>query len=430
MDAGLSSKTTPVAAWEDQIRAVVGREHLRTANAGDFASGVAPKFVVEPGSDQEIAKVLAIANEPGAAVIPRGGGTKLEWGNPPTRADLVLSMARLNRVIEHAWSDLTVTVEAGCTIQKLQEMLAKHGQRIALDPLWPERATVGGVLSTNDSGALRLRFGSLRDLIIGITLALPDGTVASSGGKVVKNVAGYDLQKLATGAFGTLGVITRAVFRVHPLPKNSLTLTIAAPHAEQAQRVILSIQASRLAHVALQTSLGNQSTPVIDVLFEGTTPGLIGQRTQLEKLIAPLTATDARPTVWTARQGLFSLENSTEAAAVAKISILPVSIATTAELIARTAHEQKLPWRAAIQATGIGWLTLAGTADGIFAALQSLRVAIEDQGGSLVLLRRPAGMAEFDAWGNPGDALPLMRAVKQQFDPRGTLNPGRFVRGI
>ena len=152
-------------------------------------------------------------NDAGLRVAPRGGGTKLTWGNPPARVDLIVSTARLDQIIEHAWADLTVTVEAGCTMQNLQERLARHGQRLALDAMWPERATVGGVLSTNDSGALRLRFGGLRDLIIGVTLALPDGTLARSGGKVVKNVAGYDLPKLATGALGTLGVIARATFR-------------------------------------------------------------------------------------------------------------------------------------------------------------------------------------------------------------------------
>ena len=218
MDAGVSSKANPSGTFESDVRAIVAAKYVRTAGPGDAVAGMQPSFVVEPGSEQELAKVLMLASAAGLAVIPRGGGTKLEWGNAPARADVILSTARMNRVIEHAWADLTVSVEAGCTIAKLQETLAKHGQRLALDALWPERATVGGVLSTNDSGALRLRFGSLRDLVIGVTVALADGTVASSGGKVVKNVAGYDLPKLVTGAFGTLGVITRAIFRLHPLP--------------------------------------------------------------------------------------------------------------------------------------------------------------------------------------------------------------------
>src|SRR5207253_8958622 len=138
-----------------------------------------------------------------------------------------------------AWADLTVSVEAGCTIQKLQNVLAENGQRIAVDPLWPERSTVGGVLSTNDTGTLRIRYGALRDLIIGVTIALPDGTLASSGGKVVKNVAGYDLPKLVTGALGTLGVITRAVFRLHPLPLNSRSFSVSTVNAEETQKLVL-----------------------------------------------------------------------------------------------------------------------------------------------------------------------------------------------
>src|SRR5450755_3938923 len=168
----------------------------------------------------------------------------------------MLSTARLNRVIEHAGADLTVTVEAGCTIAELQRTLAQHGQRLAIDPLWPERATIGGILSTNDSGSLRLGYGALRDLIIGVTLVLADGTIAKSGGKVVKNVAGYDLPKLATGGLGTLGVIARAVFRLHPLPRNTRTLTIPVKDAADMQRMVSAILGAQLASAAVQVRPG------------------------------------------------------------------------------------------------------------------------------------------------------------------------------
>ena len=430
MDPASSAKTAVLTEWQDAMRAVVGRENLRGCEPRSAFADVNPRTLVEPANEPELAQILKIANQNGLAVIPRGGGTKLDWGNPPTRADLLLSTARLNRVLEHAWADLTVTVEAGCTIQTLQQTLAKHGQRIALDPLWPDRATVGGVLSANDSGALRLRFGSLRDLIIGMTLALPDGTLASSGGKVVKNVAGYDLPKLATGALGTLGVITRAVFRLHPLPQFSQTLTIHTENIQDAQRIVLSIQNSKLAHVSLQIRSANDKAPELDIQFEGTTPGIIAQRSHLEALIAPLTAKETPAGVWNARQELFSLEAQANPAAIAKISVLPASIASTAETIARIADNHKLHWATVVQATGLGCLRLNGEETEILAALTSLRSEIEKHAGSLVLLRRAAGMPAFDAWGHPGDALPLMRAVKQQFDPRGTLNPGRFVGGI
>jgi glycolate oxidase FAD binding subunit len=438
MDTAAPARTAMVTStFEDAARSIVGPEHVRAAGLDDVVAGVQPQIVVEPGSAEELAQVLKLANEAALAVIPRGGGTKLTWGNPPRRADVVLSTARLNHIVEHAWADLTVTVEAGCTVQNLQETLAQHGQRLALDAAWPDRATVGGILSTNESGALRLRFGSLRDLIIGVTLALPDGTLASSGGKVVKNVAGYDLPKLATGALGTLGVITRAIFRLHPVPRNSRTMTIVARDVSEVQKLILAIQDSKLAHTAMQARISAETPAEIDVLFEGTEAGLAAQQTQIRKLVAQAGVREGAQDVWMARQELWSVSNlgasgpQGSATAIAKISILPTSLAATIRCVTRTAADaQQLRWRAIIQATGIGWLRLEGKPAALYAALQSLRNELERDGGSLVMQEQPALSASFDAWGDPGDALPLMRAVKQQLDPKGTLNPGRFVGGI
>ena len=409
--------------------ALVGNEYVRAATAADAVAGAQPNLVIEPGTERELAEVLRLSNEVGLAVIPRGGGTKLGWGNPPARADLILSTARLNEIIEHAWADLTVTVEAGCTIQRLQETLAQHGQRLALDPLWPEKATVGGVLSTNDSGALRLRFGALRDLIIGATIALPDGTLASSGGKVVKNVAGYDLPKLVTGALGTLGVITRAVFRLHPLPLNSRSFSVSIMNVEEAQKFVLAVQDSKLAHTSLQSHFSDENPPVSDILFEGTEAGLAAQETQLRNLASPGSVSEASASTWTAREKLWAFSDPASTA-IAKISSLPANMARTMELVARAASAHQLRWRALMYATGIGWLRLEGKPGALQEALQVLRDELQGQDGSLVVLHRPDKMPAFDAWGSAGDALPLMKAVKQQLDPKNTLNPGRFVGGI
>src|SRR5208283_1530014 len=262
---------------EEKLQTAVGSQNLRAAALGDSVCGARPQFVAEPEDEQQLASLLSCANEMSVAVIPRGGGTKLDWGNPPKKAEVLLSTARLDRVLEHAWADLTVTVQAGSTVQALQNTLAQHGQRLACDCLWPDRSTIGGLLSTNDSGVLRLRFGALRDLIIGVTLALPDGTLASSGGKVVKNVAGYDLPKLATGALGTLGVITRAVFRVHPLPHSIRSFTFAACDLGDANRVMLAVQDSSLTPAGLQVRLTAGAVPAVDVRFEGTVAGLAAQ---------------------------------------------------------------------------------------------------------------------------------------------------------
>src|SRR5271154_1199791 len=319
--------TTPLDI-EHGFRTILAPDSIRAATSTDSACGVQPKFVLEPANEQQLASVLRLANDANLAVIPRGGGTKLSWGNPPSRADVILSTACLDKIIEHAWADLTVSVEAGCTIQKLQTALAQHGQRLALDPLWPSQATIGGILSTNDSGSLRLRFGALRDLIIGVTLALPDGTLASSGGKVVKNVAGYDLPKLVTGALGTLAVITRAIFRLHPLPRNAKTLSISGCNLEEMQRLILAVQDSKLAHTSLQARISQGAEPAVDILFEGTEAGIAAQEAQLRELARPAAATDAPSAVWNASQELWE-STSTGTVAVAKITTLPASIART-----------------------------------------------------------------------------------------------------
>ncbi len=430
MDAATKPETSGLSsALREKFIALVGNEYVRATTATDSVAGVQPALVVEPGTEKELAGILLLSNEAGLAVIPRGGRTKMGWGNAPSRADLILSTARMNAVIEHAWADLTVSVEAGCTIQRLQETLAQHGQRLALDPLWPEKATIGGVLSANDSGALRLRFGALRDLIIGVTIALPDGTLASSGGKVVKNVAGYDLPKLVTGALGTLGVITRAVFRLHPLPRNTRTFSIAAENAEDTQRLVLAVQDSKLAHTSLQSHSSGDAPPVAGILFEGTEAGIAAQEVQLRRLAAPARVSEASASAVASREGLCTFSDAASAA-IAKISILPANLARTIELVERTAKMHQIRWRALIYATGIGWLRLEGEGGSLGGALEGLRRELQGQEGSLVALQRPERMPTFDAWGNTGDALPLMKAVKQQLDPKNTLNPGRFVGGI
>src|SRR5271169_406787 len=269
------------AAWSD-LRAISGVEHMRAATPEDAVDGVQPQMVIEPGSPDEIARVLKTASSAGLQVIPRGGATKMGWGNPPRGSDLIISTRRLNRIVEHAWGDMTATVEAGCTLRQLQQTLAEHGQRLALDPLWPEKATMGGILATNDSGPLRIRFGSLRDLIIGITLALPDGTLAKSGGKVVKNVAGYDLPKLATGSLGTLGIITQAIFRLHPVPRETRTLSFSdsdggTSDGGSMHALVLAIQDCNMVPTGVQVRAGSALTPEVDLRFEGTATGCEAQ---------------------------------------------------------------------------------------------------------------------------------------------------------
>jgi glycolate oxidase FAD binding subunit len=427
-------------SWPE-LAAVLGQEHLRTATAADAVDGVAPRRIAEPGTAEDLARCLRWARDAGLKVTPRGGGTKMGWGNPPAACDLVLSTARLDRVREHAWADMTVIVEAGCRVAELQKALAEHGQHLALDPLWPERATIGGILSTNDSGTLRLRYGSLRDLVIGITVALPDGTLARSGGKVVKNVAGYDLAKLYTGALGTLGVIVQAIFRLHPLPRETRSLTFSGTPAALNQ-LLLSILAARLTPTGLQLRAAPGGAQ-LDVRFDGTAAGIQAQVEQVRQLAAPSPAPSEAPAppagVWTSHQAIWEGAAPAPPAPrklVAKLSVLPSRIAAVCVLIERLAAARSLAWQMVVQGLGAGYVRLEGDEPALRATLLALREELAGTGGAgprgtIVALGCPLAVKRgLDVWGPASDAQPVMVRIKQRFDPDGTLSPGRFLGRI
>ncbi len=439
-----SASTAGVETALSDLRALVGAEHMRASSAEDAVDGVLPQMVVEPGNAEEVAGALKIATGAGLQVIPRGGATKMDWGNlfqgrearagESRTGELMLSTRRLNRVVEHAWGDMTATVEAGCTFQQLQKTVAEHAQRLALDPLWPERATIGGILATNDSGPLRIRFGSLRDLIIGVTLALPDGTLAKSGGKVVKNVAGYDLPKLATGSLGTLGIITQAIFRLHPVPRETRTLSFSTSDSGSMNALVLAIQDCNMVPTGVQIRAGSAlpqegDLHEIDLRFEGTTAGCEAQIEQTLRIASGARRVESPADVWNAG---FKLWSGAKPSVVCKFSLLPAELGTFLGLIRKASEPLLLSWRLVAQAIGVGYLRLEGIDTGaLLNALQDLRKKLETRGGSLVVLRCPLEIkSKMDVWGSAGDALPLMGSIKAQFDPTGVLNPGRFVGRI
>jgi len=396
--------------FADDLAAISGHEHLRV---DDNMCSIAP------ANTEEIAAVLRYANTNGISIAPWGGGTKQSWGNS-IDPSLILHTHRLNTVREHTWQDMTCIVQAGCVWSSLQASLAKHGQFVALDPLWPDRATIGGIAATNDSGSLRLRYGSLRDLIIGMTIVLADGTVARTGGKVVKNVAGYDLHKLMTGAFGTLGVITEITFRLHSIPKHVQSFTIASPDVEALGQLLMKILDSHLSTQSLQlrSSLSGFN---LDVRL-ATLPEVIrDQASSLSRLAqsVQLEASESDSDVWNARQEHFGQAEDSEDFVV-KATMLPSDIAH----IAATIHT--LGGTSVTQATGIMTASVPAAAS---SQLEHLREKLESVEGSLTVLHHPAQAIPV-ASTVPADTLPLMRELKQRFDPNSILNPGRFLGGI
>jgi glycolate oxidase FAD binding subunit len=389
-------------------------EDLRDALGAHLISQHHGRTVASPLTTDDVAAITRYADKNKLAVEIAGAGTKRSWGHP-VEADIVLKMTKLAGVREHVWQDLTATVAAGTVWLTLQHALAVHGQRVALDPLWPSAATIGGIIACNDSGALRSRYGSLRDLIIGMTIVLADGTIAKTGGKVVKNVAGYDLHKLMTGAFGTLGVITEVTFRLHSLPKSSANWTIVSNDAIALDRVRRQLADSTIFFESLQMRTGEEAF-ALDVGLVSQPECIDDYSRRLHALAAPLSVVAADDRVWSDRAKIFDKNKAT-----IKVTISASDIASL------TLEVMSMGGRSVTQQSGI--MTATFPCD--HALISSFRKKVEGCGGSLMLLYWPVDIVPTpEIWGAPGSSFPLMREIKRQFDPNRTLNRGRFLGRI
>ncbi|MEZ0072216.1 FAD-binding oxidoreductase [Planotetraspora sp. GP83] len=394
---------------------IVSGVTVRAADEGDAVAGVRPRWVALPETTEEIAAVLRVAAENDLAVVPAGGGTTLHWGPPPERCDLLIDTCCLNEVLEHAAGDLVVKVQAGVTLDALAGTLAAAGQRLALDSPG-EGATVGGTLATGVAGPLRFRYGTARDLLIGITVVLADGTIAKAGGKVVKNVAGYDLGKLFTGSYGTLGVIAEATFRLHPLPADSRWVTTSSADLG----LVGTLAASPLEPAAIELDRPDPHGPVVlSTLVEGVAAA------ERAKAVQDLMGGDAHigeePPAWWGRLPGDDL--------LLALRVLPAALAGTLHTVAAHAACLNLtPHVRGSAGTADLHVTLPPESDPgkVASFVSAVRDEIRPDGGRLVVLTGPS---EMDFWGGTG-ALGLMRSVKARFDPHRRMSPGRFVGGI
>jgi glycolate oxidase FAD binding subunit len=401
-----------------------GPAHVRAAGAADTVGGVAARWVAAPRDTAGVAAVLAYATGTGRTVVPTGSGGKLDWAAPPSQVDILLELGRLAGVAWHAPADLVATVGAGTPLRAVQAALRAQGQRLSLDAGSPG-ATVGGMLATGEAGPLRLRHGTGRDLLLGVEFVRADGTVAHSGGRVVKNVAGYDVGKLLCGAYGTLGVLTSATFRLHPEPAARAWVGRSVRTPLEVHDLVGELLAAAVEPTAVEVDLPAAGGPGrVAVLLEGTPAGVAKRATVARDLLAgDASVVDTAPPWW----NTYPFGPGDVALKLA----VPVADLHAAVYALRDAAGTRVPVRGSA-GVGVVFAALPGdTAPGRLAAvLDAVRAVLLGRDGSCVVLAAPAALrAAVDLWG-PVPGVALMRRVKERFDPKWTLSPGRFVGGI
>lgn len=372
----------------------------------------------------------AVRDTPGALLF-RGGGTKQGWGAPPERVDAVIETSGLDELVDHSAGDMIAIAGAGTRLSTLQEALAPAGQWLAVDPpLVDEGATLGGVFATNDHGPRRLRYGAPRDLVIGVMVVLADGAVARAGGRVVKNVAGYDLMRLHCGSLGTLGLVTELIVRLHPLPEASLTVRIPGQMSALCG-LMLALLGSAVEPTALDIARG-----ALWARFEGRPTGIAAQAEALNRLAAGhrlAVADHLDGADETAGWRLLATTHAgTEGEAVARAATLPDRLpqaaADLAEVAAQAGVEARLASHAAL---GLHTARFSGDPAAQAAAVRAWRGRVTALGGTVVLRRHVEGLdSPADVFGPPPSAINVMRRVKAQLDPDRRCAPGRFVGGL
>lgn len=408
---------------------IVGSEHVRPAQAEDRVDGASPRVIVEPADAESAGAVLAWASRDRVPLVVRGSGTKLDWGPPLRASDVLLSTAGLGAILEHRHGDLTATVQAGARLAAVNGRLARARQCIPLDPPFSASATIGGILATNDSGPRRQRYGAPRDQIIGVTIARTDGRLARSGGIVVKNVAGYDLARLMTGSYGTLALIVDATFKLAPTSQASKTVILTPGSLDTLGAIGAELAASPLVPTAVELEMPPGR---LLVRFE-TAPRAVDQ--QASDVVA-----------MAARRGVQWAEASGEAEAtlwrahadrpwnqpgcVCKVSMLPDDLVPFVRWLRDLPElpSWELVGRAAL---GVLLLRFEGGIQEREALVAQIRARAARGRAHLSLLRaEPELKARQGAWDEPADTLPLMRAIKREFDPAGVLNAGRGPGGV
>ncbi len=396
-------------------------EALREGAAEDAIDGVVPLRVALPENPEDLARVLADASRERQVTVLRGGGSKIGWGRVADRIDLVIGTAKVDRLVAHRHGDMTVTAQAGMPLALLNRRLAEHRQYLPVESAF-EESTVGGIVATNDAGPMRHRFGTPRDLLIGVTLAMTDGRLVKAGGTVVKNVAGYDLGKLVSGSHGTLAAIVDATFKLLPLPLASMTLVgsyvdgaalahdVAVLHGSQVELTSFDVYAADGRWLLLMRMASSPAATE-------------AQAAEARRLLssAPTVVTgDEEAALWGEQIRAPWLAGGI----VLRLSWLPANLPAVVARLARLEGRGCRVAAFAGRTMGAGLLRLEGEDAAVLTAIGDLRAASEL--GHVVILRATSRVKEqVDVWGPPTGATDVGRVLKRMFDPQNILNAGR-----
>ena len=397
---------------------------VRTPDLASFES------VAAPATPREVAEVLRGASEDGRAVVPVGGGGALRIGNPTTAAAIGLSTRGLNRIIDYQPTDMTLSVEAGASLADVSAVLAEHGQMLPIEAPLPATATIGGLLATALSGPRRYGGGTLRDVIIGISVAYPDGTVGKAGGLVVKNVSGFDMMRIHYGALGTLGVITSANFKVLPIPRSEFTVTHPLGSLQEAGTILSGLRPPSVRPASLVLRLRGGTWTLL-ARFEGRESGLRAVASFVSEFLDTSDRRDNRDSaaLWQRHMDDRAFSDTHEVRL--QIRALPMEIVEVTERGLAVLRDAGVDACRAEVEPGIGQASVSWSHAGFDSAslIRSIRDATP--GASATVLTAPDSVKEaVDIWGDVPESIELMRRLKQEFDPGRVLNPGRFAGKI
>ncbi len=432
---------TDVGELTARMETLLGSGRVTTAGLAHWGvDGIAPRVVVRPSDAEQVGTTLRVCSELSAAVVPRGGGTAMAIGNVPRAADVILLTDRLSRIIDYDHSNLTVTVQAGVALDALGNELVTQRQFLALDPPRAESATVGGTAAVNLNGPRRMLYGGVRDMVIGVRAVQADGVAIRWGGKTVKNVAGYDMCKLFVGSMGTLGVITELTLKLFPLPETSRTQVCTSRDAGAAATLAMKILTSPLLPAAVSV-LNARAAAAIGGEVGEPAGGTVLVRA--EGFASAVHRHERDVTDWAAQAGMEvrSLDGNAESGVWRTIrdfgwtgSAAAIRLSTPPAVVPALLGEMGslLPPAAGVvchAGSGTTWIELdaADLSPQIHAALRDL---VSRHQGHLLIARAPKALEADDVWFPRPEALPIMRALKQAFDPHHILNPGRFVAGL